>query len=187
MKALKFTAILAMILLTSCGGGISKQPANAKGFSEMEKVIKNKFGDNAYYTDLNILYTKEVGNSISTTVASNPESLKMGQWDFIRGTWTQRSEITLEVPEGTKAVDFMFQLNENISLSKLGELVEKSSKQLAAEKNIKNPILNMAFIRFPKNGDLSKTKYIVILEPENGGTNFSFFYNINGEFIKLNY
>ena len=155
MKRLKQT-IVALVFITalvSCGGGAGNQEATADGFSEIEKEIKDKFGDDAYYTDLKILYIKGIGNTISATVTNDPESLKMGQWDFAQGTWTQRSEITLEVPEGSKAEDFMFQLDDKIKLSKLGELVEKSSKQLTAEKNIENPTLSMAFIKFPRNGD----------------------------------
>ena len=189
MKVLKFTAIVAgaIITLASCGGGTSKQPANAEGFGAIEKEIKSEFGDNAYYTDLKVLYIKGIGNTISTTVTDAPESLKMGQWDLAQGTWTQRSEISLEVSEGSKAADFMFQLNEKINLTKLGELVEKSSKQLTAEKNIQNPTLSTAFIKFPKNGDISKTEYAISLNPENGGTTFSFYYTLNGDLIKMDY
>ena len=189
MKNLKITVIIvtAIITLISCGGGVGDQPANAEGFGVIEQEIKSKFGENAYYTDLKILYIKGIGNTVSTTVTDNPESLKMGEWNLAQGSWNQRSEITLELPEGTKAVDFMFQLNENISLSKLGELVEKSMKQLTAEKNIENPILSTAFVKFPKNGDISKTEYSVTLEPENGGTSFSFYYKLNGDFIEMDY
>jgi hypothetical protein len=38
----------------------------------------------------------------------------------------------------------MFQLDEAISLSKLGGLVEQSVQKLKAEKNLKNPILSIA-------------------------------------------
>lgn len=186
MKILKFTAIIVITMLISCGGDISKQVPNAKGFGVMEKEIKSKFGNNAYYTDLKILYIKGLGNTISTTVTNDPESLKMGQWNLVKGTWKQHSEISLEVPKGTKAADFMFQLNKKINLEKLGELTEKSMKQLKAEKKIKNPILSMAYVKFPKNGDLSKTEYTVKLEPENEGTSFTFFYKLNGELIKIN-
>ncbi|WP_159090944.1 hypothetical protein [Aquimarina aquimarini] len=188
MKVLKFTALVGVIItLLSCGGGTSKQSANAEGFAVLEKEIKSKFGDEAYFTDLSIAYNKSIGNIIGVTVTEDPESLKMGQWNLSQDNWTQNSEISLEVPEGTKAVDFMFQLNEKITLSKLGELVESSCKQLKEEKNIENPILSMAQIKFPKNGDITKTEYIVIIIPENGGTNFIFSYELNGDFIGLNY
>ena len=122
-----------------------------------------------------------------STVTDNPESLKMGQWNQTQSTWKQNSEISLEVPQGSKAADFMFQLNEKINLTKLGELVEKSSLQLTAEKNIENPALHMAFVKFPKNGDISKAEYTVMLKPENGGTTFTFYYKLNGDLIKMDY
>ena len=187
MKILKFIAIVTLSSLMSCGGGTNKQPVNAKDFEAIEKEIKSEFGDDAYYTELKILYIKGIGITVSTTVTDDPESLKMGQWDFAQSSWSQRSEVSLEVPNGTKAADFMFQLNENINLSKLGELVEQSKKQLTAEKNLENPILSNAFIKFPKNGDISKTEYAISLKPENGGTTFSFYYKLNGELIKMDY
>jgi len=34
----------------------------------------------------------------------------------------------------------------------------------------------MAAISFPENGDIVKTEYLVMLQPENGGTTFTFQY-----------
>lgn len=189
MKRLKYTivALTFITALVSCGGGAGKQEATADGFSEIEKEIKNKFGDDAYYTDLDIIPIESIGNSISVTVTEDPESLKMGEWVLTQGTWKQSSEITLEIPEGSKAADFMFQFDEKINLSKLGELVEKSMAQLEVEKDIENPALHMASILFPKNGDVSKTEYLINLKPENGGTTFRFTYKLNGELIKMDY
>lgn len=187
MKALKFT-ILAGVMATiiSCGG-ISKHAATAAGFAAIESELNDKFGEDAYYTDVKIVYIDGYGNSIDVTVTEKPESLKMGQWNQAQNSWKQSSEVTIEIPEGTKATDFMFQLNEKINLKKLGELIEKSSEQLTAEKDIDNPMLNIAFIDFPDNGDISKAEYYISLEPENGGTKFSFTYKLNGELIKMNY
>ena len=175
------------IFLWSCGGGAAKQPATAQGFADIEQELKNQFGDNAYYTELTIIYNESIGNSISTTVTDDPESMEMGQWTYSMGSWNQTSEITLEVPEGTKAADFMFQLGENIGLKKLGELVEKSKEQLKADKAIDNPRFEMAFIKYPKNGDIEAAEYIVKLQPENGGTSFTFSYQLDGSFIEMDY
>ena len=66
-------------------------------------------------------------------------------------------------------------------------MVEKSSEQLTAEKKIENSLLDMAFVKFPKNGAISKTEYCIKLKPENGGTSFTFYYTLNGELEKMDY
>ena len=189
MNVLKFTTVtLIMVLsLISCGGGTSGQPPNAEGFTVMQDALNEKFGDDAYYTDLKIIHVKSIGNVISTIVTEDPESMKMGEWNLNQGTWNQESEISLEVSEGSKASDFMFQLDDTISLTKLGECVEKAMIHLTAEKDIKNPALSMAFVKFPKNGDISKTEYAITLEPENGGTSFSYYYSLDGELREMDY
>lgn len=188
MKTFKLNLItLLFVVMTSCGNDTSKQPPTADGFAAIESELKDKFGNNAYYTDLMISHNQSVGNIIGVTVTDAPESLKMGQWNLMQNSWKQNSDITLEVPEGTKAADFMFQLDDSINLSMLGELTEKSRNQLSSEKDIENPALKMAFVKFPKNGDISNAEYHVMLEPENGGTTFSFRYTLNGDLIKMHY
>jgi len=181
-----FLLILLAITLNSCNNS-SGEPATEAGFSSLENELKSEFGNDAYYTDLTIINVESLGNIINTTVTTAPESLKMWEWNFSDGTWKQNSEITLEVPNGSTASDFMFQLNDNINLATLGALVEKSKEQLTSEKAIENPKLSTAAIKFPKNGDIAKTEYAVSLQPENGGTTFSFYYSLNGELINMDY
>jgi hypothetical protein len=185
MKKIAFIAIIAALTMASCGGGT--EAANAEGFGKLEQKLKDKFGKDAYYTKISITYIKALGNVINATVTEKPESLKMGEWSQTSGNWEQTSELTLEVPQGTKAADFMFQLGDKVNLIKLGELAEKSKAQLTKEKNITNPKLHIATIQIPGNGDVSKVRYLVMLQPENGGTTFSFFYSLTGEFEKMNY
>lgn len=189
MKTIKLIAIITITItsLMSCGGDTSNQEANATGFGALEKEVKNEFGADAYYTNLAVIHNKSIGNMISLTVTTAPESLKMEEWNLAQNAWKQNSEVTLEVPQGAKASDFMFQLDDKISLAKLGELVEESKKKLTADKNLENPALSMAFVKFPKNGDIAKAEYHVNLEPEHGGTTFTFIYKLNGELVKMDY
>jgi hypothetical protein len=180
----KILKILMVMALISCSDNVSKQPATKDGFTAMENEIKNEFGEDAYFTNITVMYDEAIGNTLSLTVTKAPVSLKMEQWDFVKGDWEQNSAITVEVPEGTKAADFMFQLNEQINLSKLGELVEKSIKYLKTEKDIES-LLKLAFIKFPKNGDMFETEYVVNLKQKNEGATFSFFYALDGELIKM--
>jgi hypothetical protein len=45
----------------------------------------------------------------------------------------------------------------------------------------------MAFIKYPKNGDVNDAQYIVKLQPENGGTSFTFSYQMDGSLIEVDY
>ncbi|APY07619.1 hypothetical protein BWZ20_04585 [Winogradskyella sp. J14-2] len=190
-KRNKMSLFLAIIvtstLLVSCSDSISNLPATKEGFTEIENKLKSKFGDDAYYTDLTITYNKSIGNIIGVTVTENPESLKMGQWNLTQDIWQQNSDITVEVPAGTKASDYMFQLGNTISLSQLGGLVQKSIQRLKDEKQLSNPTLSIAGLNFPNTGEISKAKYMINLQPENGGTTFSFYYALNGDLIKADY
>ncbi len=185
--SLFFAIVVIMKLMFSCSDSTSSQPATKDGFTQIEKELKSKFGDNAYYTDLTITYNESIGNIVGVTVTEAPESLKMGQWNLTQDTWQQNSDITIEVPTGTNAADYMFQLGETVSLSKLGAMVEQSVEKLKDEKNLNNPTLSIAGLNFPDNGDISKAQYMINLQPENGGATFSFYYALNGKLIKMDY
>jgi len=183
-----FFILVVIKFMTSCSHSTSKQPANADGFKAIEVELKDKFGDNAYYTDLYISHDTSIGNMINLTVTDAPESLKMGTYVFSQHTsWKQDSEVTIEVPEGTKAADYMFQLNDKINLETLGDLVQQSRQKLTEDKSIDNPAFKMAMVKFPKNGDIKRAEYVVKLEPEHGGTSFNFYYTLNGDLINMNY
>ncbi len=187
-KLKRLNLLLVLLLhVASCSNSIQNQPATADGFQNIESALKDQFGKDAYYTDLTITYNQSIGNIVGVTVTEIPESLKMGQWNLTQGNWQQNSDIIIEVPVGTKASDFMFQLGDTISLSKLGALVEQSIQKLKDEKDIKNPILSIAGLNFPDNGDISKAQYMINLQPESGGTTFSFYYTLEGDLNKMDF
>ena len=191
-KILKFKKQVVITCITSllfmaCSDNLNQQPTTAKGFSSIEQQLKSKFGEDAYYTNLSVIHNGTIGNTIHVTVAQDPESMKMEEWDMVQNNWQLSSDIVIEVPEGTKAADYMFQLGSIISLTKLGGLVETSTQKLKKSKNLKNPKLSIASVKFPKNGDISKAEYLVTLQPEHGGTAFSFYYTLDGNLIKMDY
>ena len=93
---------------------------------------------------------------MNATATDNPSSLKMGEWNKMQGVWKQNSDITLEISDG-KAEDFMFTFND-ISFSKLGDLVAKSIVKLQKEKDIKNPVIKMVSIQIPTNVNFNSLK-----------------------------
>ena len=187
MKRLKVITLvyLSIFFLAACGS--SNAEANADGFTKIQEDIESEFGEEAYYTDISISYDNSIGNMISVTVAQDPESLGMQEWLKKQGFWEQTADVTIEIPEGTRATDFMFQLDDRINLTKLGELVEKSQEQLKTEKGLDEMQLDIAYINFPDDGDYSKAKYYISLEPKTGGTSFDFYYTLQGELLDMNY
>lgn len=177
-------SVLLLTTLVSCGGAGTN---GSEGFTTVESDLRDQFGDQAYYIELTITHNDAIGNIISTTVTKDPESLMMGQWTQTQGNWQQTAEVSIEIPEESKASDFMFQLGETVSLKKLSELVEQSKKNLTAEKDLSNPRLHMAMVKYPDTGEEKKAEYIVMLQPETGGTTFTYSYQLNGELIGMDY
>ncbi|MDY8136248.1 hypothetical protein [Aquimarina sp. 2201CG5-10] len=175
-------ATLGTLFLSSCGGNLSDDKA---GFQKIESELKSKFGDDAYYTNISIAYTKQLGLLLDAAATEDPSSLKLEEWNWVKNDWTQKSEITLEITGG-KPKDFMFILNDQISISKMGELLEVSKQKLKEEKDIE-AILSLARIDAPDNGDKSKMAYNLTLEPENGGTSFYFTYDFDGNLKDFTY
>ena len=94
LKTLSIVFVLLLVLqITSCSSSTHNQPATAEGFQNIENALKDKFGKDAFYTDLTITYNKSIGNIVGVTVTENPESLKMGQWNLTQDTWQQNSDI----------------------------------------------------------------------------------------------
>lgn len=175
-------AVISIITLQSCGGGDLTK--NADGFKDIENLLKKEFGEGAYYTNISIVSDKTAGTILNTTVTNQPESLKMGEWNRMKGSWTQASEVTLELTGG-EAKDFMFTIGD-VSIAKIGELMEDAKKRLKEEKNV-NSVLRTAAVYAPNDGDMSTMTYYIEMQPETGGTTFSFNYGLDGTFQSLNY
>lgn len=183
MKILKFAAIIITGFMLSCSRSNSTD-VSLEGFQKLEENLNDQFGKEAYYTELSITPIETLGNIVTTTVTKDPSSLKMGQWNNTQGDWNLTSDVALSIEGNAKASDFMFQLDEKINLKTLGKLVEQSMKKLITSHNLKNPKLDIAYINFPKDGNLKKMQYVLKLRPEHGGTAFDFFYDIKGNSIK---
>ena len=176
--------IIAAILFTSCGH--TGYTEDASGIKALGDELKDEFGNDAYYTSISIADSGTTGDIINVTVTNEPSSNKMGEWTSLRGAWSQSSEITLELAEGTKAEQYMFKLGKRIKMNILGDALMDAKKRLKEEKDI-TPKVKLISVNAPNDGNFDRMAYMIILEPENGGTSFSFRYKLNGEFIDMDY
>lgn len=184
--------LFSLFLLVSCGPNPSKLSQDAEGFAKLQEVFVDKFGADAYYTNISIVFVpgKSAGSGLMFNVVetTDPSSHKMQEWAYnSHSGWQNTAEVTLEIEGDTDPKEFMFQLDDTFNLRKVGELIEKSSKKLAEEKNITNAVLNTAWMDAPDNGDFSTMKIAITMKPENGGTTFNFYYTLDGELEDFTY
>ncbi len=175
-------AILGIVIISSCGGKISD---NLSGFQELEREITDKFGEEAFYTDISVSYDKPTGLSFSVTATRDSSSYELEEWNWVTGTWTQTSEVALEITGG-KPQDFMFNLVNDVSITKMAELVALSKKKVKDKKNIET-VLNLISVSSSMDGDKSKMQYFLQLKPVTGGTSFNFYYDLKGTLKKFDY
>ena len=183
--------LMALFVVTSCGPDPSKYSQDAEGFAKLQEDFKAKFGADAYYTDIAINFTP--GNShgsglgFHVTVTNDPASLKMQEWVYNSySNWKNTADVTLEIDGDSKPEEFMYQLGGKFDLKKVGELIEQSRKKLADEKQIENAALNMALLKTPDDDAASETDIVIMMKPENGGTTFTFRYDLDGNLKSFN-
>ena len=179
------TLVMGLLLIVSCGPNPSKYSQDGEGFAKLQEDFKAKFGADAYYTDIAINFTPGdshgSGLGFNVTVTNDPASLKMQEWVFSSyGGWRSTADVTLEIEGDSKPEEFMYQLGGKFDLKKIGELIAQSRKKLAEEKQIENAVLNLAMMKTPDSEDASETRIVIMLKPENGGTTFTFRYDLDG-------
>lgn len=176
---------VSIFTLVSCGSGGGS--GSDQSFGSVKENIESKFGEDAYFTELSVTYNEAIGYIINVMTTNDPESLKMAEWTYSNGDWTQTTDVFLEIPEGYAAEDFMFKLAGYITLEKLDKLIEKSKTHLSKEKGIEKSKLALAAIKYPEVAEGAEAEFIINLQPETGGTTFAFSYDLEGELIEMDY
>jgi len=172
---------ISIISMSSCNN--EDFTPNVKGFHKIEQDLKNEFGVNSYYTDFSVKSNPENEHVISVTVTKDPSSLQMKGFHNTNGDWEQISEVNLELTKG-KIEDYMFTLNEMVSITKIGTLVEKSIKRLTKINKLKNITFYEASIEAPSNGEKSEMLYHIQLKSQED-VYYNFRYNMKGDFCSL--
>ncbi|BAV05850.1 hypothetical protein FLA_1862 [Filimonas lacunae] len=183
-------ALLA-ITLTACeyfgGGGCTYETAD--GIKDAQKELDSKFGKGAGYTDVMFSFHKDVGTVITATGTPDLNSAKLIERHRMKGIWKDLSEITMEISGEGKPRDFMFTLDQ-VDLSKIPAMVKQAKEKIQKEKGIDKVIASSVSLSMPDkldNKEDGNPTYHINVEPESGGTTFSFVYDVKGNFKNLIY
>ncbi len=179
---LKFGVLFLLCIFTLQSCKQDNYIISVTDFNKIETDLTKKFGLNSYYTDLSIVFNKNIGYIINVVVTDKPESLQMKGWIKKGENWKHISEVSLELKKG-KIEDYMFTLNKEVSMDMIENLVNVSIREIREEKVDETPILGSVSITSPNDGDKSKMGYTIEIKTEIG-EKFDFFYNLNGDLIK---
>lgn len=193
MKLLsKLLALFSIALVFSCGGSLGNAPVfdSKESVNKFITLLNEKFTPEAGYMQVIVTYDKQIGNTVIVQATKDINSNKVEEWVYTSGVWQQKSEITMEVPEGTTPADFMFQLKD-VGMANLADMVTKAKTKVTTEKEIKEVICTTASFTMPdrrqsedKLDDINRS---ITIAPENGGTNFNCFFDPNGEILDMSY
>lgn len=190
MKKISCFMLLAVIL-SACEyfGGGGRDFETSKGIASLVSELKDKFGENAGYTSINMSYHDGIGTSTVATGTKDVNSNKLIEKLKQKGIWEDKSEITLEIEGDAKPKDFMFTLQQVQDLQKIPDLVKASVERVEKEKQMKDMVATMVAISMPSriNSPDDGLKIVIYVEPKNGGTDFQLSYNAKGEFIRMMY
>lgn len=185
MRLLK-TALLCSLpfLLYSCKSGFEH---NKAGMEKLNKELKEEFGAEAWYTSIELANSGGSDDVVTVDQTKDPNSLKQEQWSQFHGFWDKKADITLSI-QGAEPKSFMFQLDKEVSLPKLGELIVLSQKKLADEQDAGDSQLILAQIKASTqmNTKAEGIYYSISLESKKKNKSYNFVYNLDGSLKVLN-
>ncbi len=185
MRASKFILIFFFCcLLFSCKSGFEH---NKAGMEQLNAELKKEFGPEAWYTSIELVNSGGSDDIVTVDETQDPNSLKQEQWSQFHGFWEKKADITFSI-QGAEPKSFMFQLDKEVSLAKLGELMEQSVSQLKAEKNVDDAQVVLAQIKASTkmNTKQEGLYYSLSLQSKKSGKNYNFVYSIDGKLKTLN-
>lgn len=187
----KLIALFSIALLASCGGLGSGPVFDSKeSVDKFIGLLNEKFTEEAGYMQIILTYNEQIGNTAIVQVTKDINSNKVEEWMYTSGTWQQKSEITMEVPEGASPADFMFQLKD-LGITGLADMVVKAKTKVTTEKDMKDVVCTSAsFIMPDRRQSENKVEDVlqsVTIEPASGGTNFNCFFDTKGEIRDMSY
>ncbi|WP_118950701.1 hypothetical protein [Taibaiella helva] len=171
------------LFLFSCKSGFEH---NRAGMEKLNKELKEEFNAEAWYTSVELANSGGSDDVVTIDMTKDPNSLKQEQWSQFHGFWDKKADITLSI-QGAEPKSFMFQLDKEVSLGKLGDLMEASRKQLAAKgADDAQVILAQIKASTQMNTKEEGIYYSISFESKKQNKSYNFVYNLDGSLRKLN-
>lgn len=190
MKSI-FNRLLLIISLISVLSIVSCNPpytTDTEGMKKLEQDLIKEFGKEAYYTYISYLRLNEDdAYGVKVQVSQEKESIQQDEYLFEAGSWVRTGPMTMQLGANTPGF-YKFKLGDDVTVQKLGEMIEKSFGDFRTKYSDKEPIMTLAVLN--TNNTVtdanSKFRYTVILKDKNSDITHSYTYGIDGTLLNNN-
>jgi hypothetical protein len=177
-------ALLLSVLLFSCK---TKYEYNAEGMGKLNSVLKEKFGDDAWYTGVTIRTISADETAVIVEETKDPNSLKQEQWMKQSDSWQKLSNVALQIQNG-KPEDYMFQLDKQASLSRLNELMQECRGKLREVEQVPDAEITFASIKSTNevHNRNERILYTISFHSAAKDKSYSFVFGLDGKLKDFN-
>lgn len=147
---------------------------------QLNKELKEEFGEDTWYTSIRLADDGGDGQVIAD-LTKDPNTLQQERWVQSTGFWNKDANITLSV-QGADPRSFMFRLDKEVSLPRLGNLIDQSRAYLRKERNVGDGMATLAQVESSNqmNTRAQGIHYNVVLHSKSTGKSYYFTYKLNG-------
>lgn len=176
-----------LAILTFCFSSCKfKLTYNQAGMDKLQKELTDKFGPNAWYSEITLLSLSEDESTVRVKESSDPNSLRGKTWMKQADTWIPMDDIMFQFNDNAPQ-NHLFQLNKQVSLDTLVSLIDRSKSQLQ-KRGIVDASIHFVSIQSAvtvKNRE-SRILYTISFQNKKDNESISFVYDLTGNLVSLN-
>lgn len=186
-----FTKLILLFVSTSILFFSCRPPfmQNEQGFESLSKELISKFGEDAFYTVINMSQAGDetMGYTIFADVSKDAEELKQERWVFDGVSWMNSGFVNMQTDVSNPQF-YKFQLNKEVQLSLLGKLIVETNLQFTEDGFGDHPILKLAQVNTNNTvtDEARKYLYTIKLAQKGNREEHSYTYDRNGNLLMKN-
>ena len=118
--------------------------------------------------------------NIASITLEDARTMKVSPWDKGQIKDIERAIVDSQLPFSLSVDDTGVRVH-------VPQMTEESKKKIIEEKGIPEVRVEDIIIKAPNNGDFNRMKYFINISPKSGGTDFKFWYKMDGTLDKFDY
>lgn len=153
---------------------------------QLQKELTEKFGAEAWYSEITVLSPTLDETMIRVKETKDPNSLKGKTWVKESDSWIPSDDVLFQFNDG-KPENHLFQLNKKVTIQRLVQLIDTSKKSLR-QKSIDDAVIHFVSIQSAQMviNPARRVLYNISFQSKDRDRSYSFIYDLNGKLISFN-